>query len=343
MTVSHAVGLLSSGARGVAQWNAWRQQFGNRELPIKLSGVILAGAYLKQANFFNVDLTGARLDRAMLYGANLNRAKLNGASLRDADLTKASLNVAQLKGADLTNADLYGTNLRLANFTDADLTGASLNQASLARANLTNAKLDGCSVYGISVWDVTLTGSSQKGLVITPSGTAAITVDNLKVAQFIYLLLENPEVRDVIDTITSKVILILGRFTPKRKPILDALRDKLREKGYSPVLFDFEKPAARSYRETVSTLAHMARFVVADVTDAKVVLQELERIVPALPSVPVQPILQRNARANVVIGDDYSPYPWFLPMVYYQGLAAISTEAIIAPAEEMLARRRLGR
>ena len=138
-------------------------------------------------------------------------------------------------------------------------------------------------------WDVTLTGSSQKGLVITPPGEAAITVDSLKVAQFIYLLLENPEIRDVIDTITSKVVLILGRFTLARKPVLDALRDKLREKGYSPVLFDFEKPATRSYRETVSTLAHMARFVVADLTDAKVVLQELERIVPALPSVPIQP------------------------------------------------------
>jgi uncharacterized protein YjbI with pentapeptide repeats len=337
------VDLLRSGARGVTTWNSWRAQFGNNEPPTKLSGVMLARAYLRQANFFNVDITGACLDGAMLYGANLNRAKLNGASLRGADLTKASLNVTQLKGANLSGAELYGTNLRLANFTDADLTGASIRQASLARANLTNAKLDGCSVYGISVWDVTLTGSSQKGLVITPPGEAAITVDNLKVAQFIYLLLENPEIRDVIDTITSKVVLILGRFTLARKPVLDALRDKLREKGYSPVLFDFEKPATRSYRETVSTLAHMARFVVADLTDAKVVLQELERIVPALPSVPIQPILQRNARANVVVGEDYSPYPWFLPMIFYQGVRALtvnSMEEIVAPAEEMLARLR---
>jgi hypothetical protein len=52
-------------------------------------------------------------------------------------------------------------------------------------------------------------------------------VDNIKVAQFIYLLLNNEEVRNVIDTITSKAVLILGRFSDDRKPILNALRDAL--------------------------------------------------------------------------------------------------------------------
>ena len=146
-------------------------------------------------------------------------------------------------------------------------------------------------MYGLSAWDVQLRGAIQKDLVITPADTPTITVDNLEVAQFIYLLLNNQKIRHVIDTITSKVVLILGRFTPDRKPILDAIRDELRKRDYLPVLFDFEKPSNRDITETVSTLAHMARFVIADITDARSIPQELMAIVPSLPSVPVQPLL----------------------------------------------------
>jgi hypothetical protein len=109
----------------------------------------------------------------------------------------------------------------------------------LVRTRLTKANLTGCSVYGLSAWDVRLEGTIQASLVITPPDTPIITVDNLAVAQFIYLLLNNENVRYVIDTITSKVILILGRFTPERKVLLDAIRDELRKRDYLPVLFDF--------------------------------------------------------------------------------------------------------
>jgi hypothetical protein len=37
-------------------------------------------------------------------------------------------------------------------------------------------------------------------------------------------MLHNQKVRDVIDTITSKAVLILGRFTDERKAVLDAPR-----------------------------------------------------------------------------------------------------------------------
>ena len=51
-----------------------------------------------------------------------------------------------------------------------------------------------------------------------PPEESEVTVDDLEVAQFVYLLLHNEKVRRVIDTITSKVVLILGRFSiPERK------------------------------------------------------------------------------------------------------------------------------
>jgi hypothetical protein len=89
-------------------------------------------------------------------------------------------------------------------------------------------------------------------------------------------------------------VLILGRFSlPERKRVLDALRDELRKPGrnYVPVVFDFKKPTSRTTDETITLLARMARFVIADISDAKSVLQELRSIVPDKPSVPVAQLL----------------------------------------------------
>jgi Pentapeptide repeats (8 copies) len=151
------------------------------------------------------------------------------------------LNGANLFEANLTGAILFEANLFRATLREANLTEASLTRAILVDTQLNGANLVDCNVYGISVWNVQLEGAIQSNLRITPSDKPVIQVDNLEVAQFLYLLLNNERIRHVIDTITSKVVLILGRFTPERKAILDALRDELRNHNYTPVLFDFEK------------------------------------------------------------------------------------------------------
>ena len=132
------------------------------------------------------------------------------------------------------------------------------------------------------------------GKFITRQSQPIIAVDNLEAAQFMYLLLYNEKIRHVIDTLTSKIVLILGRFTPERKAILDSIREELREHDYLPVLFDFDGPATRDARETISILAHMARFIIADITDARSISAELECIVPQLPSVPIQTIILKS-------------------------------------------------
>ena len=77
-------------------------------------------------------------------------------------------------------------------------------------------------MYGVSAWDVKLDGAVQRNLIITPPEQPKIEVDNLEIAQFIYLILHDHKVRQVIDSIKSKVVLILGRFTPGRKAVLEA-------------------------------------------------------------------------------------------------------------------------
>jgi uncharacterized protein YjbI with pentapeptide repeats len=188
--------------------------------------------------------------------------------------------------------DISGTNLSDADLSGKNLNGTDLREASLVNADIRNADLTGCRIYGVSAWRLRLSEeTTQHNLIITRRGEPEITVDNIEVAQFIYLLLHNQKICDVIDTITSKVVLILGRFADERKNVLDALRDELRKRDYLPILFDFDKPASRNTDETITLLARMARFVIADISDAKSVLQELRAIVPELPSVPVQPVI----------------------------------------------------
>ena len=139
----------------------------------------------------------------------------------------------------------------------------------------------------------------------------------------------------MIDTITSKAVLILGRFTNERKAVLDALREELRKRNYLPILFDFEVPATRDITETVSLLARMARFIVADITDARSIPQELDVIVPHLPSVPVQPLLLEGS-AEYGMFEHFKRYPWVLDTYRYpssEHLIAGLAEHVIGPAE----------
>jgi hypothetical protein len=196
-------------------------------------------------------------------------------------------------------------------------------------------------VYGTSVWDVRLAGAAQVGLRITPEGEA-ITVDDLEIAQFVYLLLNNAKLRSVIDTLTAKTVLILGRFTPERKAVLDAMRDALGKRDLVPIVYDFDGPGSRDITETVRTLAHLSRFIIADLTDPRSVPQELMAVVPTLPSVPVQPIIQADQEPWSMFAD-LRRYPWVLVPYRYasaESLIDAFDAYVLIPAEAAVQRQR---
>ena len=314
--------------QGVTAWNKWRRENAN-VLP-DLRRANLRKANLLGANLTEANLTEARLTDATLRKANLIKADLRRGDLRGANLSEANFSRAELNGAYLSDANLTGANL-----TGADLRGGDLYGTTLVDTDLTGADLTGCRIYGASAWRLTLERTKQQNLVITDGEEPEITVDNIEVAQFIYLMLNNRKVRDVIDTITSKAVLILGRFTDERKAVLDALRDELRKRNYLPILFDFDKPRSRDTDETITLLARMARFIVADISDAKAVLQELRAIVPDLPSVPVQPIILATQEEPGMF-DFYRNRPSVLPVHRYvsqEQLLADLAEKVIRPAE----------
>jgi uncharacterized protein YjbI with pentapeptide repeats len=292
---------------GIEAWNRWREE--NDAKPD------LRGMGFVEGDFLGADLSGADLRGANLYGANLY-----GADLRESDLRRADLRSACLNSADLSKADL----------SEADLSEAMLIGTVLDEANLT-----GCRVYGASVWDIHLEGAIQANLVITRSHESVIQVDSLEVAQFIYLLLNNQKIRHVIDTITSKVVLILGRFTGERKIVLDAIREELRKCNYVPVLFDFEQPKSKDLTETVTTLAKLARFIIADLTDPSSVPHELATIIPGT-VVPVQTILLDGQHEYAMFADLKRRYHWVLKPYTYESQHSLLQhleDGVIRPAE----------
>jgi uncharacterized protein YjbI with pentapeptide repeats len=311
---------------------------------VRLNGATLTGATLTGANLSRTDLgianlsfanlNFANLSEASLIKANLTGANLTRANLRQVNLSEADLSGADLSGADLSRADLSRADLSGADLIKANLTGANLSEAHLVKTDLTGAILTDCTIYGIAAWNVHLEGAMQKNLTITQKSEASITIDNLKVAQFIYLMLDNQEIRDVINTLTTKSVLILGRFTSERKVILDALRDALRIHNYLPILFDFEKPTSLNLTETITTLAHLSHFIIVDLTDPRSVPHEAARIIPDCQT-PIQPIIEGTKKPYSMFKDFYM-LPWVLtPYCYKDKETLLSSlkEHVIEPAE----------
>src|SRR6266704_56221 len=338
----------------INDWNKWREKHpeifpdlsfanlsGANLTRADLTRAGLNGAHLSEANLIIASLSGADLSGADLSFANLSYASLSGASLSEANLTRANLSRARLSFANLSEANLYRANLSRANLNGADLSFANLSRATLVRTNLAQANLTDCQIYGISAWDIQLKEAKQNNLVITPEGQPTITVDNLEVAQFIYLLLNNPKIRDVIDTIAKKATLILGRFTSERKPVLEAIRRALRSRGYLPILFDFEKPDSQDLTETVSTLAHLSRFIIADLTDPSCSPYEIGTIAHNHIK-PIQPLFQPSTTVQhefAMLKDLRQRYYWILPTYQYRSLENLLTSLeakVIAPAEQKI-------
>lgn len=299
-----------------------------------LSGADLRRANLSRANLYGVNLNGANLSHANLNeanftgGATLNEANLRGAllsraNLNGAHLGRANLGAADLSDATLRDAKLIEANLREANLSAADLSGAYLIHSNLSEANINNAIISKSDVYGVSVWGLKGEFKEQKDLNIAHPREPLITVDNIKVAQFVYLILNNREIRDVINTLTSKSVLILGRFAiPERKAILDALRDKLRQYDLLPIVFDFDRPTDKDFTETIKTLAGMCYFVIADVTNPKSSPLELQATVPDY-QIPFVPIIQEGEYPFAMMVDLQKKYNWVLDTISYDSLETL--------------------
>ena len=158
--------------------------------------------------------------------------------------------------------------------------------------------------------------------------------------------LHNEKIRDAIDTIGKKGVLLLGRFTGGRIAILERLRDELRKRDFLPLVFNFDKPETKDFTETVRLLAGMSRFVIVDITNPRSAPLELQATVPEY-MIPFVPIYERGEEPFAMFRDLWIKHrQWVLDPIRYPDvdrlIEVLDTE-IIKPAQlrfaELLARK----
>jgi uncharacterized protein YjbI with pentapeptide repeats len=351
----------------LTKWNLDDVNFSNADLHgANLDGAILKNANLKNAHLRdcslkNTDLSHSSFWDAILSGANLSGANLEKASFFNTNLTWANFSKALLNGAifdgskitwtcfndaQLSNASFENANILEAKFKRAILKNANFKFATLIESDFELADLSGSHVYGVSAWNLNLDGADESNLTITDTNyDDEFVTDGIEVAQFIYLLLNNKKLRTVIDSMSSKVVLIIGRFNGEMKLVLHQISEKLRELNYLPFIFDFEKSKRQDFTDTIKTLAGLSRFIIADITSPKSVPLELQAILPDY-MVPLVPIIHESEEPFSMFTDLQNKYDWVLPVIKYKSISTlikVFDSSIVAPAinksEEILVRK----
>jgi len=291
----------------------------------------LRGATLDDLIIGYVDMRGVILDNASMRGAWMKGVSFQDASLKRVDfqpsggmrntrMMEANFNYCDLTEANLQSADLSDSTFKETVLVSADLSHANLSNSVFTSSNLQNAILSNSRVYGVAAWNLNKEGAIQKNLLIEPANDV-ISVDDLEIAQFVYMLLNNNNITNAISTIGKKGVLILGRFTPERKIILDSIREELRNNyNLLPIVFDFDRATEKDVTETIKILAGLSRFVIADISEPKSSPLELQATVPNY-MVPFVTIIQQGERPFSMFVDLWKKYEkWVLKPLEYASL-----------------------
>ena len=193
--------------KGVEKWNKWREE--NPQISPNLRGLNFVKEFPNEneiynlpnfegCNFSNVDLHGVSLRNGYYINCSFDGSTIQYADLVDAYFSSCSFKKTKMRVTKIGSATFYNCK-----FEDADLSYCSAEETSFSNSKLINTKLEnirfvsndfsdanlvGCSIYGISSWDLNLNNSVQKDLIITKKEQPEITVDNIELAQFLYLI-----------------------------------------------------------------------------------------------------------------------------------------------------------
>lgn len=310
-------------------WNSWRAA--NPQVVPDLRGVDLSGRDFTAFDLSSVDFTGAKLRRCF-FGDDAFRHP-----------PPTFCRAANFHQADLTNSAFTMANCEAASFTESILRDALFRYVRLQRCRFidcdwTNATIESCHVFGVSVWSMNGRPLKTGSLNIASTDWPRIEVDDLETAQNVHLLQTSDKARALLEAISTKAVLILGRFSETRKPLVDAIRTKLRNLGFIPLVFDFDKPTQRDFTETVRTLTGLSVFVIADITQPRSVPLELQATIPNY-MIPFVPILQEGESAFSMFADLQQKHrDWVMDVLEYDSPETLIEQleaAVVKPAMKL--------
>lgn len=254
------------------------------------------------------------------------------------NLADLDLYEMDLRGANLSRAGMWGCSMSGSDLSDANLEGADLTWATLCRVRMLRTRVEGATfsnawVYGAAIWDLKGTPKAEDNLSIVPEDRYFEQSDRqllrlhsggLRMAQFIssaYTALssERPDalMSGMVDALSARVALLLGRFQADVS-VLDRIASLLNASfAIVPLVFDFEKPKSRDLTEAVSLWARLCSMIIVDLTSPASVPHELQEIVPALPSVPVYPIIRVGEQPYAMF-EHILRYPWVRQPLSYR-------------------------
>jgi hypothetical protein len=157
--------------------------------------------------------------------------------------------------------------------------------------------------------------------------------------------LESRTLGEVIGHLQEVMVLVLGNFSDANKRRLMLIKSELEAAGLAPVIFDFERSRASDFGETVRILAGLTSFVIADMSDPRSVVVELQLLAPDT-AVPIITLHHRDDRP-VALFSDLLKYDWVLEPIAYgsdDDLPGLLHEVIIERARskraELIERKR---
>jgi len=268
--------------QGAERWNAWRR--------IHRGAVHFAhphwydcpdshGVQVKGHN--RIDFSGMTLDGISIHTAFAEGLKIENAIIENCHFEEGDFSRASFRGTRFRNTRFNKTIFTGAGFRNTTFINCNLNRVNLTGADFRVREISKTVVYGVSAWDLrTCDQSRQSRLVIEKTHDLYSDlieqekipwmVDDIELAQFIHYLSNHRKIRDTLNILNDRGVLLLGRFHNGGLTRLDRISQWFRHHGYLPMIFDFERPDSLSFTETIITMAGLSKFVIADLSGPSV-------------------------------------------------------------------------